>query len=59
MDEGKAWDNFIASGSIKDYLIYREAKACAPQGALDKNTEAENEVQNRRSNTDGANSWGE
>lgn len=55
MDEGKAWDNFIASGSIRDYLIYREAKACAPQQFFDKNTEAENEAQNGRSDTDGAN----
>ncbi len=53
MDEGKAWDNFIASGSIRDYLIYREAKACAPQGFFDKTTEAENEVQSRRSDTEG------
>ncbi len=55
MDEGKAWDNFVASGSVKDYLIYREAKACTSQEFLVKGTEAENESQNRGSDLDGAN----
>lgn len=53
MDEGTAWRNFAATGSVADYLIYREAKACAPQEFFDKHTEVPDEVQNRRSDTDG------
>ncbi len=58
MDEERAWDNFIASGSIRDYLIYKEAKACTAQSAFAKKTEDADEIQNRRSYTDGTNNQG-
>lgn len=59
MDEDKAWENFIASGSIRDYLIYKEAKACAAQSSLLSNTEDNHEFQNRWSDTYAADNKGE
>ena len=55
MDENTAWNRFAASGRVEDYLIYKQAKACAPQTFSDIHTEAVNENQNRGSDTDGTN----
>lgn len=55
MDEERAWENFIASGSIRDYLIYKEAKASTAQEALNEKTEDIHEVQNRWSYTERTN----
>ncbi len=58
MDEERAWDNFIASGSIRDYLIYKEVKACTGQNLHAGKTEDADEVQNRWSYTDRTNNQG-
>lgn len=51
MSEQQAWETFAASGSIRDYLLYREAKNCALQGA-ENDREEKNEDQYRRFDTD-------
>lgn len=49
MDEHTAWINFVSTGSVKDYLTYREIKLGYPQGYY---TEDTYENQYRRTDTD-------
>ncbi len=51
MDEDAAWQNFMSSGSVQDYLLYRQAKNCIRQKYFPYEPEEENEVQHRGSDT--------
>ncbi len=54
MDEDMAWNRFLSTGKIEDYLIYKDAKAQAAQNLSEKTTEEKYEPGNGWSDTKGA-----
>ena len=51
MDENRAWEIFVSTGRIEDYLNYREAKKLA-SGICCSDAEEVNDNSDRGSNTD-------
>ena len=45
MDEDTAWEAFVSSGRVQDYLLYRQAKNCIEQRYFGKGTEDGNEIE--------------
>lgn len=52
MDEEKAWQSFASSGSVRDYLLYRQAKNKIMEEYFADEPEVKNEVQYRGADTD-------
>lgn len=58
MDAEKAWNQFRTTGSVADYLLYRNAKNCTAKELSGPHMEETDEVQNRWSDITGTNNQG-
>lgn len=52
MDEDAAWRSFAESGSVQDYLLYRQAKDCIRERYFGENgSEEKDEIQHGGTDT--------
>lgn len=57
MDEVTAWQNFVQTGSVNDYLAYCRVKLGYPPEVGGQQAEDLHEEGNRRTDPEGTNRW--